>query len=97
MIVVLFCFMTMRRQSAGHFPAMTRGHGPGRPAPRRGPARVRAGRQRRPCQIRNGDGGEGRLTSRQVLSAVHDPRSLRQCDERRGRTGRNLALRRCKG
>jgi hypothetical protein len=25
---VLFGFMTARRQPAGHFPAMTRGHGP---------------------------------------------------------------------
>jgi hypothetical protein len=31
---VLFGFMTARRQSAGHFPAMTRGHGPGRPTDR---------------------------------------------------------------
>jgi hypothetical protein len=43
MDVVLFDFMTMRRRSAGCSPAMTRGHGPGRPAGRRGPARLRAG------------------------------------------------------
>jgi hypothetical protein len=93
-VVGLFCFMPVRPRSAGCSPAMTRGHGPRRPAARRGPARLRAGRQRRPCQFRNADGGECRLTSRQVHSAAHDPRSLRQCDGRRaerGETGRSAA------
>ncbi|MCW2896580.1 MAG: hypothetical protein JWO75_6069 [Actinomycetia bacterium] len=74
-VVGLFCSMAVRRRSAGCSPAVTRGHRPGRPAARREPARLRAGRQRRPCQIRNADGGECRLTSRQVHSAVDDPRS----------------------
>jgi hypothetical protein len=35
-IGILFGFMAVRRPSAGCSPAMTRGHGPGRPAARRG-------------------------------------------------------------
>jgi hypothetical protein len=53
---------------------MTRGHGPDgrRPAGDRPACRQasrQAGRPRRPNQIRNADGGECRLTSRQVPAA----------------------------
>jgi hypothetical protein len=75
---VLFGFVTVRRQSAGHFPAMTRGHGRGPRAARRalaarrgtGPATGRqpgrqAGRQAGArYHIPDAGSGECRLTSR---------------------------------
>jgi hypothetical protein len=62
---VLFDFMAVRGGLRGVPPLVTRGHGPG--------GRLPAGRQRRPCQIRDGDGGECRLTSRQVLTTWFTP------------------------
>src|SRR5487761_409267 len=54
MVVGLFCFVPVRRRTAGYFPAMTRGHDPGGP---RGPG-WRLGHGQAGHRTRDADGGE---------------------------------------
>jgi hypothetical protein len=67
---VLFGFMAVRRQPAGHFPVMTRGHGPGGRPPGGGPARLRAGRQRATARAVGGPQGTGPATGRQAGAGI---------------------------